>query len=190
MGWVIVFSYYGVALLCLGAAMVAAKKPGRPSVGVLVGASLGLVVLGVCKQFNLPSALTEIGRIVLRSAGLMPSRRVIQAILIVLLGVVLLLAGAYLVRRCAQGLRRHLPLLLCSVYLCLFVVLRAISLHQYEAILGYTVAGARLNWIGELAGIYGVGAAAVLEAVRTRRGDRSGAEAQPLGPKMGDSPPI
>jgi len=40
------------------------------------------------------------------------------------------------------------------VYLVLFVGLRAISLHQFGAVLGWEIWGIRINWIAELFGIY------------------------------------
>jgi hypothetical protein len=43
-----------------------------------------------------------------------------------------------------------------SIYMFVFIALRAISLHQYERLLDYTILGLRLNTIGELAGIYGI----------------------------------
>ena len=49
---------------------------------------------------------------------------------------------------------RYAPEMICLVYLCGLVILRAISLHQVGALLSAEVVGVRINWIAELTGVY------------------------------------
>lgn len=116
---------------------------------------LALIVLGLIKQFNLLSAVTEMWRIIARSGGLMEQRRIVQAgamILFVSIGVIF---SGFLYRRLSQSFSVQEKLAAIGLtYLILFVGLRAISLHQCGTVLSYEIWGVRINWIVELFGIY------------------------------------
>jgi hypothetical protein len=50
----------------------------------------------------------------------------------------------------------HIVALLGFAYLLLFVILRGISLHQFDTFRSYEIFGAQVNWILELLGIFWV----------------------------------
>ena len=57
-------------------------------------------------------------------------------------------------------------------FLLTFVVIRAASFHHFDAMLGYEILGARMNWVLELTGIYLIVVAAlseiiILQAIKT-----------------------
>jgi hypothetical protein len=156
MGWFTVFSYYacgGLSLLYFLKARSRLDTTGRRFAMVMTGL---LFFLGLIKNFNLLSAVTEIGRLVAGKGGWLESRRLPQLALmsLVIFGLVIVFVRAARKKSFFQLWKNHAPELVCLAYLCVFVLLRAISLHQYGVLLSREVFGIRVNWIAELAGIY------------------------------------
>jgi hypothetical protein len=120
---------------------------------------VALLLLGVNKQLDLQTALTELGRIMASSEGWYQIRRQVQVGFIV--GV--LLIGIWLLRTVlvlATGNVKQMRFVLVgAVFLICFVAIRATSFHQVDRLLGMNFAGFRINWILELGGnafvIYG-----------------------------------
>lgn len=111
---------------------------------------LGLLLLGINKQLDLQSALTEIGRLLADQQGWYENRRQVQVAFIVgiaLMGVTLFAAilnltwGAPGATLCA---------LLGSTGLLVFVVIRAASFHHIDEMLGNDISGLRINWLLEM----------------------------------------
>ena len=155
MGWFTVFSYYLAASLCLVkiiSRIISLEKKGWHFWGFMC---LTLIVLGLIKQFNLLSAVTEVWRIIARYGGWIEQRRIVQAgAMIMFISIGVIFCG-FLYRRLSQSFA--IPEKLAAIglaYLILFVGLRAISLHQFGTVLSYEIWGARINWIAELCGIY------------------------------------
>ena len=155
MGWFTVFSYYLAASLCLVKMISRTLSLGKKGWHYWGFMCLALIVLGLIKQFNLLSAVTEMWRIIARYGGWMEQRRIFQAgamILFISIGVIF---SGFLYRRLSQFFSAPEKLAAIGLaYLILFVVLRAISLHQFGTVLSYEIWGARINWIAELFGIY------------------------------------
>jgi hypothetical protein len=125
---------------------------------------VGLVLLGINKQLDLQTALTEIGRIIAVYQGWYERRREIQAEivgLIVLLAFLMCLLLALLTRRVPMVTR---VTLVGSVLLLAFVVVRAVSFHHVDEFIHYRVAGMRMNWIMEIGGLLVIGIGARLRA--------------------------
>ncbi len=156
MGWLTVYSYYIAACVCLGAAIFFKFRKRPSDFRFFVIMSCTIAFLGVCKQFNLPSAFTELGRIAARTGGWMQQRRVFQAYFMAGFGICLIVLAAVLLKRIPRNLFiAHRAEIFFTGFLIVFVLARAISFHPYESILRYEILGFRINWIGELAGIYG-----------------------------------
>ena len=157
LGWATVFSYYGSALVCLAAAIHTDKKQQSDDRTFWFTVFFIMAFLGVCKHFNLPSAITELGRILARSEGWMQQRRVVQVFIMSGAALGGLSAIMLLLRRIPSAIKkRHQMTLLCLFYIVAFVTFRTISFHSWETVLSYRIFGLRVNWIGELAGIFGV----------------------------------
>jgi hypothetical protein len=78
MGWFTVFSYYFTASICflkMFSKRVRQQKQALIFWGIIC---FSMVVLGMIKQFNLLTAMTEIGRIIARSDGWIGQRAIIQ----------------------------------------------------------------------------------------------------------------
>jgi hypothetical protein len=179
--WVIVVGYLVASFLCLQvyrglrSAAGAAATPGTPwlvltavvSGGERIsrmplstrlralwsGLALVLLLLGINKQLDLQTALSEGARFLWRMQGWYAVRQKAQVVFIV--GVVL--AGAWLLRTVvllARGNIEQLWLVLMgTVFLICFVAIRAASFHHIDDLLGSNLVGFKLNWLLELGGI-------------------------------------
>lgn len=159
-----------VALALLGHRRRLAALPVAVRMSALWKAlAIGLLLLGINKQLDLQTALTEIGRMLAAKQGWYERRQRVQIdfiIAVVLVGVwlvcsVLLLAGRNLPR---LGLA-----LVGIVFLCCFVAIRASSFHHVDRLLGADLGGLKLNWIMELGGISLVGLGAFSERRALKR---------------------
>ena len=166
LGWVTVAAY----LLAAVGSMLAAwrepmpdgnRRPGaRPSRFWLFLAVM-LLALGINKQLDLQSLLTQIGRDAVAARGLYSERRELQVAFIaaVVLACVAALAGFLWAAR--RTLARRWPAIAGMVFILGFVVIRAASFHHVDAFLAARLGGLRWNWILELGGIAFVAAGAL-----------------------------
>jgi hypothetical protein len=159
-----------VALALLGQRRRLAALPEAVRMSALWKAlALGLLLLGINKQLDLQTALTELGRILAAKQGWYERRQQVQIDFIIgvvlvggwLFGSVLLLAGRNLPR---LGLA-----LVGIVFLCCFVAIRASSFHHVDRLLGANLDGLKINWIMELGGIALVGLGAYGERRALKR---------------------
>ncbi|MDQ0559952.1 hypothetical protein QO004_001734 [Rhizobium mesoamericanum] len=115
--------------------------------------SLAFFFLGINKQLDLQSAMTEIGRMVAFSGGWYEQRRTVQVDFI---------AGAVAV--CLAGIpaiifwTRKSPIqtwlaLLGSTFVFAYVVIRAASFHHFDRFISGRYLGFKWNWILEMTGI-------------------------------------
>jgi hypothetical protein len=170
LGWLTVAAYLAASLVCgrAAAAVVVGDHPrrGRPAVFWSV-LSLILFFLGVNKQLDLQSALTELGRDLAQEQGWYDQRQGVQVLFIVLiaaLGSAALGAIAWTAGGVRGAARERLLALMGLVFLLAFVVVRASSFHNIDRLLGVQLGGVRLNGILELGGIGCVGVAALWSA--------------------------
>jgi len=171
MGWLTVAAYLIAAAGCFLAAwnepLGDGTRRARPAVFWLMLASL-MLALGINKQLDLQSLVTQIGRDVIKSWGLHQQRRVLQAgfILFVAVTCAILLAGyVWAARRMFHG---RLLAVVGILFILGFVVIRAASFHNVDAFLAARLGGLKWNWIFELGGIGAVGLASVRVARRKR----------------------
>lgn len=112
-----------------------------------------LVVLGVNKQLDLQSALTEIGRILSNQQGWYENRRQVQEAFIAgvaIMGLTVLAAALHLIWRAPRATRWAL---VGGVCLIVFVTIRAASFHHVDKLLGLEWAGLLVNWLLEMGGL-------------------------------------
>lgn len=154
MGWVTVAAYFFAAWFCAKAAWSeASSRSWRHAIRFWLILSGVLVLLGINKQLDLQTWFTLLGKRVAQSQGWYEHRRIVQAVFIIAIG-----WGAMLGLRWAWRLvgdraaELWLPLTGLGVLLC-FVVIRAASFHHVDQLLHVRLAGMKLNWVFELAGI-------------------------------------
>ena len=164
MGWVTVAAYLAAAIACQRAARREPRPDGtrrtRPAAFWLVLAGF-MVALGINKQLDLQSLVTQIGRDVIAGLDLYRQRRALQAGFILAVGLVCAVALVAFVWAAKPLLHRRWPALLGMLFILGFVVIRAASFHHVDAFLAARVGGMKWNWILELGGIAVVGLAAL-----------------------------
>jgi hypothetical protein len=197
MGWITVVAYLSAAYLCFAVhrtwlASVGPKVKGRtwgPVALALLGQrrrlaalpeavrmsalwkalAVGLLLLGINKQLDLQTALTEFGRILAAKQGWYERRQRVQLDFII--GVVAV--GVWLIWSVLLLAGRNLPrlglALVGVVFLCCFVAIRASSFHHVDRLLGANLDGLKINWLMELGGIALVGLGAHGERRALRR---------------------
>jgi hypothetical protein len=184
MGWLTVFAYLLVGWLCLRAFMVEKSgkpRPYRQAIPALLRvlkrhwprppgparrAALWLVMgsllfaLGVNKQLDLQSLVTDLGRVLAHDQGWYQQRRTVQIAFIAIVGLIgaIGLGGVVWL---ARGQLADFRLALGGmVFLCAFVLARASSFHHVDILIHTEFVGVQLNWLFELTGIVLVGVAA------------------------------
>lgn len=149
MGWLTVAAYFA------GAALWFWRRTLAPARVRKFGAALGygLLILGFNKLFNFTGLLTALLQELAYQDQWYDQRRIGQAVFIALLLVFGVAVAAYLLFRTGElspGLRVALVGL---VFLLTLALGRAASLHVVDALLYRPIAGIKLNWALELAGI-------------------------------------
>ena len=179
-GWAIVVFYVAAIAACVWAlrvawigAKMAADYPGEERrarersaayrASFLFWALLVLlfVFLGLNKQIDLQTWLTDVGRRVAQAQGWYEQRARVQTIFVGAVAVLGLWALAFLLDRTRELLPRHALAFGGLVLLACFVILRSSSFHDVDRVLGWGVLGMRLSWMLELLGITCVGLCAV-----------------------------
>lgn len=165
LGWVTVVAYLVAAVGCGLAAWREPMPDGtrrgraRPSRFWLVLAGL-MLALGINKQLDLQSLLTQIGRDLALAWGLYSERRELQLGFIALVVLVCVGAVAALFWSARRTLARRWPAIAGMIFILGFVMVRAASFHHVDAFLGARLGGFKWNWILELGGIAVVAGAA------------------------------
>lgn len=153
MGWATVAAYAAVAGLCAVAARRERASSDRRALPFWVGLAVLYVALGVNKQLDLQSLVTELGRINAQAFGWYERRAEVQvwfvgAVALSGVGALALLSLTAPWRSWARAIAS-----LGTVSLLVFIVIRASSFHHVDRWLGDRVLGLRWNWLLELSGI-------------------------------------
>jgi hypothetical protein len=151
MGWFTVVLYFCAAYRCFRLARDRNVTLVRRERSVWWLFTLALVTLGINKQLDLQSALTEIGRILAREQGWYEERRLVQAEFIGLVGLLGLASITLLI-----WITRWMPAatrvaVTGGAVLVTFVVVRAASFHHFDRLIGRSLVGMEFNWCSKLA---------------------------------------
>lgn len=155
MGWLTVVAYFGTAWCCFS---VGRRLRGRPrterEAWFWLSMAVLLAALGVNKQLDLQTALTEFGRILAHRQGWYEDRRVFQRIFIILVGAVAAVTVAVGLFRARNSNRAVQLAILGACFIVAFIVVRAASFHRVDRMLFKQAFGwLRLNWLLELGGM-------------------------------------
>lgn len=172
-GWLTVALYFAAAAACWWIARARGRGMRGSERLVWRGLAIGLAALGVNKQLDLQSALTELGRILAAEGGWYDSRHRVQRVFILAVGLAAALVGAwllYVMRRAPAGTRIGV---LGACALLGFVVIRASSFHHVDLFIRSRWWGLRGNWLVEVGGLLVILAGAALRS-RERGYNRRG----------------
>jgi hypothetical protein len=166
LGWVTVAAYLLAAAACGLAAWREPMTDGtrrvraRPSRFWLALAGL-LIALGINKQLDLQSLVTQIGRDVIQAWGLYSERRELQLAFIAAVASTCAAALGAFLWAARRTLKRRWPAIAGILFIMGFVLIRAASFHNVDIFLAARLGGMKWNWILELGGIAVVAASAV-----------------------------
>ena len=111
------------------------------------------LALGINKQLDLQTALTEVGRMLARSEGWYNQRQVVQLAFIVLVAIICVVAALMLLIFVRNAPAPTWFALSGTTFVLGFVLIRAASFHHIDRFLGESILGFRWNWILEMGGI-------------------------------------
>jgi hypothetical protein len=162
LGWTVTLAYLLTAAICLQAARLSPQAEKN----IWRCLALVLLALGINKELDLQSLLTDVARTLARSEGWYAYRRGVQTAFLIAIAIVIVAAAAGLIRL-ARGKRAGVLIGLTGMILLLgFILARAASFHLTDRLLRQEVAGLGWNGIFELAGIMLVAAGALLAGTR------------------------
>jgi hypothetical protein len=167
MGWFTVGSYFACALVALIAVFINQRR-GRGSCFFWSTISLLMILLGINKQLDLQTLFTEVGRQIAKAQGWMDQRRIVEFWFIVAFGTTVLSAFLLFAFILGDLFRRFMLAFTGLFFLLSFIFIRAASFHHFDEILGFTLLGARMNWVPELTGIYLILVAGIREIIYLR----------------------
>jgi len=148
-GWVTVVLYFLAMVSCWMTARRCKTKERR----IWIAISILFLGLGINKQLDLQSALTEFGRVLAYQEGWYDQRQTVQVAFIILVAIICVCTAMALL---VMTFRSPFPTWLAlsgTVLVIGFVLIRAASFHHIDRFIGDTVLGARWNWILEMGGI-------------------------------------
>ena len=185
LGWLTVVTYVIGAGLCWRAA-VASRGTRWPSYGqgeplFWLVCAIFLLGLGINKQLDLQTWFTVMGKNVATEMGWYGQRRLVQAGFIALLGIagiIVTAVGLWWTRRLSRASRMAFA---GAVFLGVFIIVRAASFHHVDRMLGFRLAGLRLNVLFEMGGALCIAAAAWTVVARKRGNAFSHRKPQPAG---------
>jgi hypothetical protein len=152
-GWITVALYFTAAILA-GVILYSRRQELRKAERRLWQAlAFGLVGLGLNKQLDLQSALTELGRLMAYDEGWYEYRHKVQRAFILCVGLAAIGMGALLlaVMRRSPAATRVAVLGACA--LLAFVLIRASSFHHVDLFIRASFWGIRGNWLIEVGGL-------------------------------------
>jgi hypothetical protein len=155
-GWLTVVLYLSTSLSC----WISARKIGSQGVRGSIkerrawqSISALFLALGINKQLDLQTALTEAGRVLAQAQGWYAQRAVVQLDFIIFVAVTCLIAAIVMVILVRQSpIPTWFALIGTTMVLC-FVLIRAASFHHVDRFIGSKILGLNWNWVLEISGI-------------------------------------
>ena len=122
------------------------------------------------------------GRQIAKAQGWMDQRRIVQFWFVVAFGIAAMTAFSMFAVIMRNLFRQHMIAFIGLFLLLSFIMIRAISFHRIDKMLGFEFFAVRINWLFELTGIYSIVVADLKEIIYLktisvyleRRVDKSG----------------
>ena len=149
-GWITVVLYFVAVWSCW---LTSREVWQRKEVALWQAVTLMFVFLGINKQLDLQTALTEIARIIAFKQGWYEQRQIAQIWFIVAVALSCLTIAISLVWLASETPFATWVALLGTVVVLAFVLIRAASFHHIDRFIGETILGLKWNWVLEMSGI-------------------------------------
>ncbi len=169
-GWLTVGAYFATSIFCVTCARQLARLPSIENASTyrifwwIMAAALFL--LGINKQLDLQTLLTEIAKVAAKRQGWYEQRRAVQEFFIAAIacgGFGFLL---YISQRLKKLWKENHLALTGVVFLVSFIIIRATSFHGVDTILGLKRFGVKVNSFLELGGIACIWLSAIIQLNR------------------------
>lgn len=115
--------------------------------------SVLFIALGINKQLDLQTALTELGRVIAFDQGWYEQRQTVQVWFIAGVAVICLVLALLLILLAYDAPFSTLVASLGAAVVLAFVLIRAASFHHIDRFIGGYVLGLKWNWVLEMGGI-------------------------------------
>jgi hypothetical protein len=154
-GWLTVVLYFVTAISC----WISARKvelDGRRRLNEHLSwrfIAILFLALGINKQLDLQTALTEAGRVVAHLQGWYEQRRLVQSAFIGLVAATCVTAAITLLFWMRRAPIPTWLALMGTILVFGFVLIRAASFHHIDRFIGESILGLRWNWVIEISGI-------------------------------------
>jgi hypothetical protein len=154
-GWLTVALYLVTSVTCWILARKPALADARSSRERRAWRSFSVLFLflGINKQLNLQTALTEAGRIFAHYQGWYEQRQLVQLAFIALIAVIGLISAVTLLIWVRDAAVSTWLALIGTTLVIGYELIRAASFHHVDRFIGRTILGFRWNWILEMGGI-------------------------------------
>jgi hypothetical protein len=144
-GWVTVALYFVAWASCWKTAGAVQSREGRSDGPLWRAISLSFLVLGINKQMDLQTALTELGRIFAYADGWYEQRHTVQVYFIIGVAIVCLMATVILLWLARRSPPPTWLAILGSILVLAFVLIRAASFHHIAQLIENRILGLRWN---------------------------------------------
>ena len=154
-GWVTVALYLLASFSCWTSARKIRSKDGRSLQERRAWGCISalFLALGINKQLDLQTALTETGRVLAHYQGWYAQRQLVQLAFIALVAMTFFVAAITVLFWIRHApIPTWLALIGTALVLC-FVLIRAASFHHVDRFIGTRILGLRWNWVLEMGGI-------------------------------------
>jgi uncharacterized membrane protein len=162
-GWLTVILYFSAAIRCwIIARELRCAADDIEQAKELRGwrsITVAFFALGVSKQLDLQTVLTETGRFIAKFQGWYDQRRSAQIVVVAVVAVISLIAAIMLLRWARNAPVSTWLALAATIMLIAFLMIRAVSLHSFDRLIDARILGVRLNSIVEIGAIGAVLAA-------------------------------
>lgn len=155
MGWVTVAVYFTVAIICLKAATT--ENANKSEKHFWFYLTFFLIALGINKQLDLQSLLTQTGKDLAIAQGWYKDRRFMQMGFIILIGL-LGVTGTIVLLKTYRNAKTSIKIALVGcIILFVFILARASSFHHMDIFINFKFIGVKMNWLLELGGLAIIG---------------------------------
>jgi hypothetical protein len=173
LGWLTVVAYFVVSITCVACARKIGKENSLENAAghrcLWWFCATVLLLLGINKQLDLQTLITEVGKVAAKHQGWYEQRKSVQAVFIAGVACGGLLSLIFLWRTFRTIWNDNWLTLFGLIVLVCFILIRATSFHGIDSMLGLELSGLSLNWILEFGAITCIWVSAVLTLKKTAR---------------------
>ncbi len=154
LGWVITGSYFACAIMAAVFATFLNQMEEKKPFHFWLLISIIMIGLGINKQLDVQTLLTEVGRQLSYTQEWYEMRRIVQLLFMTALFAAGVAAFAWFTISFRDLLRRYVFAFCGLFFLLSYMVIRAAAFHHVGELIQYDLQGIRMKWVLELAGIY------------------------------------